>query len=152
MAYVKVPKDLTKVKTKVALNLTKRQLIGFTIAGALGIPVYLTLKKALSIDMSMILMSLMVLPILFATLYEKDNLPFEKHLAYVVRFFRSNKVRVYKTRSIYDTRKVDTGKKKVKSNVISNRRKNSEKRLTKKTKSKVKKGSTGVKRKSKRVI
>ncbi len=27
MAYVPVPKDLTKVKTKVALNLTKRQLI-----------------------------------------------------------------------------------------------------------------------------
>ena len=32
MAYVKVPKDLTKVKTKVALNMTKRQLIGFSIA------------------------------------------------------------------------------------------------------------------------
>lgn len=30
MAYVPVPKDLTKVKTKVALNLTKRQLIFFT--------------------------------------------------------------------------------------------------------------------------
>ncbi|HEK9452080.1 TPA: PrgI family protein, partial [Streptococcus equi subsp. equi] len=28
MAYVKIPKDLTKVKTKVALNMTKRQLIG----------------------------------------------------------------------------------------------------------------------------
>ena len=26
MAYVPVPKDLTKVKTKVAFNLTKRQL------------------------------------------------------------------------------------------------------------------------------
>ncbi|NBM10499.1 PrgI family protein, partial [Streptococcus equi] len=26
MAYVKIPKDLTKVKTKVALNMTKRQL------------------------------------------------------------------------------------------------------------------------------
>ena len=41
MAYVKVPKDLSKVKTKVALNLTKRQLIGFSIAGLLGFPVYL---------------------------------------------------------------------------------------------------------------
>ncbi|RHT37082.1 PrgI family protein, partial [Firmicutes bacterium AM29-6AC] len=27
MAYVPVPKDLTKVKTKVMFNLTKRQLI-----------------------------------------------------------------------------------------------------------------------------
>ena len=45
MAYVKVPKDLSKVKTKVALNLTKRQLIGFSIAGLLGFPVYLLCKK-----------------------------------------------------------------------------------------------------------
>ena len=36
MAYVKIPKDLSRVKTKVALNLTKRQLIGFSIAGLLG--------------------------------------------------------------------------------------------------------------------
>ena len=34
MAYVPVPKDLTKVKTKVAFNLTKRQLVCFT-GGAL---------------------------------------------------------------------------------------------------------------------
>ena len=33
MAYVPIPKDLKKVKTKVAFNLTKRQLIGFTLAG-----------------------------------------------------------------------------------------------------------------------
>ena len=47
MAYVKVPKDLSKVKTKVALNLTKRQLIGFSIAGLLGFPVYLLCKNFL---------------------------------------------------------------------------------------------------------
>ena len=39
MAYVPVPKDLTKVKTKVALNLTKRQLIFFSLAAVVGIPV-----------------------------------------------------------------------------------------------------------------
>ena len=33
MAYVPIPKDLNRVKTKVAFNLTKRQLIGFTLAG-----------------------------------------------------------------------------------------------------------------------
>lgn len=33
MAYVPIPKDLNKVKTKVAFNLTKRQLIGFSVAG-----------------------------------------------------------------------------------------------------------------------
>ena len=55
----------------------------------------------------MILMSIVVLPILFATLYEKDNLPFEKHLAYIVRFHKAEKIRVYKIKSIYNTDKKD---------------------------------------------
>ena len=46
MAYVPVPKDLTKVKTKVALNLTKRQLIFFSLAAVVGIPFYLSLAPA----------------------------------------------------------------------------------------------------------
>lgn len=45
MAYVPIPKDLKKVKTKVAFNLTKRQLIGFTIAGLIGIPIGLMSNK-----------------------------------------------------------------------------------------------------------
>ena len=32
MPYVQVPKDLAKIKTKVAFNLTKRQIICFSIA------------------------------------------------------------------------------------------------------------------------
>ena len=38
MAFVSVPKDLTKVKTKVIFNLTKRQLICIGIAAAFGVP------------------------------------------------------------------------------------------------------------------
>lgn len=38
MAYVPVPKDLNKIKTKLAFNLTKRQLICFSIAGGMGVP------------------------------------------------------------------------------------------------------------------
>ena len=103
MAYVKIPKDLTKVKTKVALNMTKRQLIGFSMAGLIGFPVYMLCKDFLGTDVSMIVMSIVVLPVLFVTLYEKDNLPFEKHLAYILRFHSSKKIRLYKTKSIYHT-------------------------------------------------
>ena len=41
MPYVPVPKDLTKVKTKLAFNLTKRQLICFSLAGLVGLAVLL---------------------------------------------------------------------------------------------------------------
>ena len=50
MAYVPIPKDLKKVKTKVAFNLTKRQLIGFTIAGLIGIPIYLFMRKVVPVS------------------------------------------------------------------------------------------------------
>ena len=40
MPYVNVPNDLSKIKTKIAFNLTRRQLICFGGAAAVGIPVY----------------------------------------------------------------------------------------------------------------
>ena len=132
MAYVKIPKDLTKVKTKVALNMTKRQLIGFSIAGLIGFPVYMLCKNYLSTDISMIVMSIAVLPVLFATLYEKDNLPFEKHLAYILKFHKSKKIRTYKAKNIYHTKRIkkqDTGSK----NKANGRRKKVEQRQKKKT-------------------
>ena len=36
MAYVPVPKDLSKIKTKLAFNLTKRQLVCFSSAAAVA--------------------------------------------------------------------------------------------------------------------
>lgn len=105
MAYVNVPKDLTKVKTKVALNLTKRQLIGFTIAGLIGFPVYLMVKKVLPNDLSMLIMIGVSFPIIFATLYEKDGIYFEKYLKYIIDKKRQTSIRMYKTECIYDIKK-----------------------------------------------
>lgn len=62
MAYVPVPKDLTKVKTKVALNLTKRQLIFFSLAAVVGIPFYLFMRKPIGSSIAAILMVTIMLP------------------------------------------------------------------------------------------
>ena len=78
MAYVPVPKDLTKVKTKVALNLTKRQLIFFSLAAVVGIPFYLFMRKPIGSSIAAILMVTIMLPFFFMAMYEKDGLPFEK--------------------------------------------------------------------------
>ncbi len=48
MAYVPVPKDLSKIKTKLAFNLTKRQLVCFSGAAAVGLPAYLFSPVAVS--------------------------------------------------------------------------------------------------------
>ncbi len=39
-AYISVPRDLTKVKSKVAFNLTKRQLLCFGTAALIGVPLF----------------------------------------------------------------------------------------------------------------
>lgn len=93
MAYVQIPKDLNKVKTKIAFNLTKRQLIGFAVAGLIGIPIYLQLKSQLPTDVSVLVMIAITLPIFFVTLYEKDGLPFEKYFKYVYlhKFYQPTK-------------------------------------------------------------
>ena len=54
--YVNVPNDLSKIKTKLAFNLTKRQLVCFGIAAAVGIPSYLLARGAIGNTGAMFLM------------------------------------------------------------------------------------------------
>ena len=69
MAYVSVPKDLSKVKSKVAFNLTQRQLICFGAAAAVGIPFYILTKDTLGTSTSGIFMVLIMLPFFFLAMY-----------------------------------------------------------------------------------
>ena len=104
MPFVPVPKDLTKVKTKVALNLTKRQLICFSIAAAVGIPTYLFGRGALGNDGAVLVMIGLMLPFFFLAMYEKDGQPAEKILRNFIRariFFPG--IRPYKTENLYST-------------------------------------------------
>ena len=50
MAFVPVPKDLNRVKTKVMFNLTRRQLICFALAAAVGMPVFFLAKSKLELS------------------------------------------------------------------------------------------------------
>ncbi|MGC4387865.1 PrgI family protein, partial [Streptococcus suis] len=77
MAYVQIPKDLSKVKTKIAFNLTKRQLIGFAVAGFVSLPVYLSIRESVGNDLAMLVFILLAFPFLFLTFYEKDGLTSE---------------------------------------------------------------------------
>ena len=46
MAYVTVPKDLTRVKSKIVFGLTKRQLICFGGALLVGVPLFLLIEDS----------------------------------------------------------------------------------------------------------
>ena len=102
MAYVPVPKDLSKIKTKLAFNLTKRQLICFSVAASVGLPTYLLTRGALGNSAAMLLMIGLMLPFFFFAMYEKDGLPLEKVLKNIIRTcFLYPRVRPYKTENFY---------------------------------------------------
>jgi len=103
MAFVNVPKDLSKVKTKVALNMTKRQLICFGAAAVIGIPAYIFTRGAIGNSAGALLMIAIMFPLFFIGIYEKDGMPAEKILRNVIRtrFAWSGK-RPYKTENLYE--------------------------------------------------
>ena len=56
MPFVPVPKDLTKVKSKVVFGLTVRQLVCFGAGGLAGIPAYLLTRGSIGNDAAAMLM------------------------------------------------------------------------------------------------
>ena len=104
MAYVSVPKDLTKVKNKVAFNLTKRQLICIGIGAAVGIPFFFLTRDVFGMTNAMTIMVFLMLPAFMFAMYEKDGMHLEDILMHVlnVKFFRPS-VRTYETENYYET-------------------------------------------------
>ncbi len=102
MAYVPVPKDLTKVKSKVLFNLTKRQLICFGGGALIGVPLFFLLRGSLGASSAAILMVLSMLPLFVMGLYEKNGRPLEKVLGDVIQtVFLRPKQRPYQTDNLY---------------------------------------------------
>lgn len=87
MPYVQVPKDLTKIKTKVAFNLTKRQLICFSVAAATAVPVYFLTRDSIGNMGAMLLLIVVAMPSFLVAMYEKNGQPFEKVVKTVIAPF-----------------------------------------------------------------
>lgn len=77
MAYVNVPKDLNKIKSKVLFNLTKRQLICFGVAALMGVPLFFLLKDSAGTTAAAMVMILVMLPGFLFGVYEKNGQPLE---------------------------------------------------------------------------
>ena len=103
MAYVSIPKDLTKVKNKVAFNLTKRQLICISVGAAIGIPVYFLTRGVLGNSTAATIMILLMLPAFLFAMYEKDGMHLEEVLLHVIRVrWLRPAIRKYETENAYE--------------------------------------------------
>lgn len=99
---VPVPKDLSGIKTKVALNLTRRQIICFSGAALVGIPLYFLTKGVLGTQGAALIMVGAMLPFFFLAMYEKDGFPAEKILYFMLRQkVLTPGIRPYKSENLY---------------------------------------------------
>ena len=137
MAYVPVPKDLTKVETKVMFNLTRRQLVCFTAGALVGVPLFLWLREPAGNSMAAMCMMLVMMPFFLLAMYEKHGQPLEKIVGNILKVAVIRpKQRPYQTNNFYAVLKrqemldkevydiVHRNKKMVASDVRKNRGKN----------------------------
>ena len=102
MAYVPVPKDLSKIKTKVAFNLTKRQIVCFAVALIVGLPLFFLLKDSAGTSAASFVMIVVMLPCFLMAMYEKHGQPLEVVVKNIIQTkFVRPKERPYQTQNLY---------------------------------------------------
>lgn len=109
MAYVPVPKDLTRVKSKFLFNLTKRQVVCFGLGALAGLPVFFLTKEAIGVSMAAALMIVIMLPFFMFAMFERNGQPLEVLLKHYIqaRFVRP-RTRVFETENFYATLEQNT--------------------------------------------
>lgn len=109
MAYVPVPKDLTRFKSKFLFNLTKRQVVCFGLGALAGLPVFFLTKEAIGVSMAAALMIVIMLPFFMFAMFERNGQPLEVLLKHYIqaRFVRP-RTRVFETENFYATLEQNT--------------------------------------------
>ena len=102
MAYVSVPKDLSKIKSKVLFSLTQRQLICFSAGAIIGVPLFFLLRNRIGVSSAALVMMFVMVPAFLLAMYEKNGQPLEKVLWNIINvLFLRPKQRPYRTNNFY---------------------------------------------------
>ena len=102
LAYVTVPKDLTKVKSKVLFGLTRRQLVCFGAAALIGVPLFFLLRKTVNSSTATVCMIVVMLPLFLLAMYERNGQPLEVIAGQIIQtVFLRPKERPYQTDNFY---------------------------------------------------
>ena len=101
--YISVPRDFSRVKSKAYFNLTKRQLVCFTLAAIIGVPSFFLIKRIGSTTVACLGMMFVMMPLFFLAMYEKNGEPLEVYLEHFIdAVFKRPRKRPYKTKNYYD--------------------------------------------------
>ena len=94
--------SVTGILTETA-NLTKRQLLCFGAAALIGVPIFFLVKATGNVSLAALSMMIVMLPLFFLAMYEKDSQPLEVVVEHFIQTkFVRPKVRPYQTDNYYD--------------------------------------------------
>ncbi len=100
--YANVPRDLTRVKSKLFFNLTKRQILCFGAALLVGLPLFFLIRRTGNMTLAAMTMILVMLPFFFLAMYERNGQPLEVILRhFITARFKRLKIRKYQTENVF---------------------------------------------------
>ncbi len=100
--YANVPRDLTRVKSKLFFNLTKRQILCFGAALLVGLPLFFLIRRTGNMTLAAMTMILVMLPFFFLAMYERNGQPLEVILRhFITARFKRPKIRKYQTENVF---------------------------------------------------
>ena len=100
--YISAPRDFSKVKSKVFLNLTKRQIICFSLGAMIGVPTFFLIKRFGNVTVATLGMMISMMPLFFLAMYEKNEQPLEVYIEHFIEAtFKRPKIRPYKSENYY---------------------------------------------------
>ena len=104
MLEVKIPKEITEYREKIAFGLSVRQIVCISLAVTVSIGAYYFMTSLLEIsgDIASYVVMFIAVPIMGAGFIRKNGLTFERYVALYFRHMFGNKKRAYKSSPIGD--------------------------------------------------
>ena len=100
MAYVNIPQDLEKIKTRFMLGLTLKQLIMISLGALIGVPVLFIVRAIAGNAPALFSLFMCIMPFAFLALYEKDGLTAWQWVSLVIRRKMRTPKRLYVSQNI----------------------------------------------------
>lgn len=99
--YVKIPKDLSLIKQKFILGLTKRQAVSFGIGSAMGFAAFYICNSTIGFQAACFALGIFAAPAIFCGIYNKNGRHIEQVIKLMIEFFRKPKERTYQSENSF---------------------------------------------------
>ena len=104
MIYIKVPKEITEYETRLFLGLTKKQLCYFACGIVAGIVLGIIITPLFGTNALAVVITLVCVPVVALAFTDKDGIPMDIYVRYVIDFYRTKQKIPYGNIEVYQNK------------------------------------------------